>query len=204
MDEVQTVSLAGGVKEVTVIPHGRNTRRPSTVTVQQYHLSLIIHNSLVFFFFLQGRVVNISFCRSLDPDVTALAVETCMSTFAFYHKFWHTYMLIFAGTNTVLLLLILFRKKLPMRDMNRRYFYVWLNVITYCMATGNTLQCYCSYNHIFSVLQEQSILTFYKRSLPFSKIGHYCVGVGDRHSDYSVYYVVQVVPYSVLCSVLYV
>lgn len=70
------------------------------------------------------------------------------------------------------------------------------------MATGNTLQCYCSYNHIFSVLQEQSILTFYKRSLPFSEIGHYCVGVGDRHSDYSVYYVVPVVPYSVLCSVL--
>lgn len=121
--------------------------------------------------------------------------------FAFYHKFWHTYMLIFAGTNTVLLSLILFRKKLPMRDMNRRYFYVWLNVITYCMATGNTLQCYCSYNHIFSVLQGQSILTFYKRSLPFSEIGHYCVGVGDRHSDYSVYYVVPVVPYSVLCSV---
>lgn len=204
MDEVQTVSLAGGVKEVTVIPHGRNTRRPSTVTVQQYHLNLIIHNSLVFFFFLQGRVVNISFCRSLDPDVTALAVETCMSTFAFYHKFWHTYMLIFASTNTILLSLILFRKKLPMRDMNRRYFYVWLNVITYCMATGNTLQCYCSYNHIFSVLQGQSILTFYKRSLPFSEIGHYCVGVGDRHSDYSVYYVVPVVPYSVLCSVLYV
>lgn len=48
------------------------------------------------------------------------------------------------------------------------------------------------------------ILTFYKRSLPFSEIGHYCVGVGDRHSDYSVYYVVPVVPYSVLCSVLYV
>lgn len=139
MDEVQTVSLAGGVKEVTVIPHGRNTRRPSTVTVQQYHLSLIIHNSLVFFFFLQGRVVNISFCRSLDPDVTALAVETCMSTFAFYHKFWHTYMLIFAGTNTILLSLILFRKKLPMRDMNRRYFMydsmllhtAWLLVIPY-------------------------------------------------------------------------
>lgn len=169
MDEVQTVSLAGGVKEVTVIPHGRNTRRPSTVTVQQYHLSLIIHNSLVFFFFLQGRVVNISFCRSLDPDVTALAVETCMSTFAFYHKFWHTYMLIFAGTNTILLSLILFRKKLPMRDMNRRYFYVWLNVITYCMATGNTLQCYCSII-IYSVYyRDKAFLLSIKEAYPFLK-----------------------------------
>lgn len=101
----------------------------------------------------------------------ALAAETCMSTFAFYHKFWHKYMLIFTRTNTILLSLILFRKKLPMRDMNQRYFYVWLNVITYCMATDNTLQCCCSYNHIFSVLQEQSILTFYKRSLyPFLKL----------------------------------
>lgn len=174
MDEVQTVSLAGGVKEVTVIPHGRNTRRPSTVTVQQYYLSLIIHNSLVFFFFLQGRVVNISFCRSLDPDVTVLAVETCMSTFAFYHKFWHTYMLIFAGTNTILLSLILFRKKLPMRDMNRRYFYVWLNVITYCMAILVIPYSAIVAIIIYSVYYRNKalILTFYKRSLPFSEIGH--------------------------------
>lgn len=43
-----------------------------------------------------------------------------------------------------------------------------------------------------------------KLKLGVTEIGHYCVGVGDRHSDYSVYYVVPVVPYSVLCSVLYV
>lgn len=50
MDEVQTVSLAGGVKEVTVIPHGRNTRRPSTVTVQQYNLVLLFIIHLLFLF----------------------------------------------------------------------------------------------------------------------------------------------------------
>lgn len=132
----------------------------------------------------------------------ALAAETCMSTFAFYHKFWHKYMLIFTRTNTILLSLILFRKKLPMRDMNQRYFYVWLNVITYCMATGNTLQCCCSYNHIFSVLQEQSILTFYKRSLyPFLKLVFIVKGlVIDTLSCV----LCSASCNSVLCSVLYV
>lgn len=56
---------------------------------------------------------------------------------------------------------------------------------------------------IYSVYyRDKAFLLSIKEAYP--EIGHYCVGVGDRHSDYSVYYVVPVVPYSVLCSVLYV
>lgn len=64
MDEVHTVSLAGGEREITVVPHGRTTRRPSTVTTAIMHCILNYGD----FYFLQGCVIIFSFVEKLCLD----------------------------------------------------------------------------------------------------------------------------------------